>query len=94
MTLCTHSLIHEPSEIFDRIAGNARKKSVSCAIDMTMTHILPRLLERSKKCRGHYSTIYHATLQWIMRTEVMHKIRVQLKFKIMWCTVVARTQLT
>ena len=23
--------------------------------------ILPRLLQRSKKCRGHYSTIYHAT---------------------------------
>ena len=78
-------IIHEPSEIFDRIAGNACI-SVSCALHMTMTHILPRLLERSKRCRGHYSTIYHATLQWIMRTEVMHKIRVKLKFKIMWCS--------
>ena len=29
--------------------------------------ILPRLLQRSKKCRGHYSTLYHATSQWIMR---------------------------
>ena len=27
--------------------------------------ILPRLLQRSKKCRGHYSTIYHAMSQLI-----------------------------
>ena len=30
--------------------------------------ILPRLLQRSKECRGHYSTIYHATSQWIIRS--------------------------
>ena len=31
--------------------------------------ILPRLLQRSKECRGHYSTIYHAASQWIMRSD-------------------------
>ena len=32
-------------------------------------HILPRLLQRSKECRGHYYTLYHATSQWIMRSD-------------------------
>ena len=31
--------------------------------------ILPRLLQRSKDCRGHYSTTYHATSQWVMRND-------------------------
>ena len=33
-------------------------------------YILPRLLERSKKCRCHYFTMtYHATSQWNMRSD-------------------------
>ena len=31
--------------------------------------ILPRLLQRSKKCRGHYSMIYHAMSQLIMTSD-------------------------
>ena len=31
--------------------------------------ILPRLMKKSKECRGQYSTIYNATLQWIMRSD-------------------------
>ena len=30
---------------------------------------LPWLLERSKKCRGHYSTIYHASSQLIIKCD-------------------------
>ena len=51
--------------------------------------ILPRLLQRSKECRGQFSTIYHATPQWIMRnyTHLSFwqnvKKSVHLKFKIM-----------
>ena len=56
--------------------------------------ILPRLLQRSKKCRGHYSTctLYHATSQWIMRSDThlffWHNVRISvpLKFKIMSIT--------
>ena len=50
--------------------------------------ILPRLLQRSKECRGHYSTLYHATSQWIMRSDThlffWHNVKksVHLKFKI------------
>ena len=40
--------------------------------------ILPRLLQRSKDCRGHYSTLYHATSQWIMRSDT------HLFFDTMW----------
>ena len=38
-------------------------------------YILP--LQRSKECHGHYSMIYHATSQWIMRsdTQQCEKIR-------------------
>ena len=31
--------------------------------------ILPRLLQRSKESRGNYSTLYHVTSQWIMRSD-------------------------
>ena len=54
--------------------------------------ILPRLLQRSKECRGHYSTLYHATSQWIMRSDThlffwhIVKNSVHLKFKIMSIT--------
>ena len=38
--------------------------------------ILPRLLQRSKECRCHYSTLYHATSQWVMRSDTQcEKIR-------------------
>ena len=37
------------------------------ALKVYSRDILPRLLQRSKECRGHYSTLYHATLQWIIR---------------------------
>ena len=36
--------------------------------------ILPRLLQRSKECRGHYSTIHHPTSQWIMRSDMYTSI--------------------
>ena len=55
--------------------------------------ILPRLLQRSKESRGHYSTLYHATSQWIMRSDTHlffwhnEKKSVYLKFKIMSITV-------
>ena len=44
--------------------------------------ILPRLLQRSKKCRGHYSSIHHASSQWVMRSDTcqLHQWRIQ-KFK-------------
>ena len=29
--------------------------------DKALIMILPQLLQRSKRCRGHYSTKYHAT---------------------------------
>ena len=54
--------------------------------------ILPRLLQRSKECRGHYSTLYHATSQWIIRSythlSFWHNVKksVHLKFKIMSIT--------
>ena len=57
-----------------------------------ITIILPRLLQRSKECCGHYSTLYHATSQWIMRSEThlffWHNVKksVHLKFKIMSIT--------
>ena len=38
-------------------------------MDITLYIILPRLLQRSKECRGLYSTLYHATSQWIMRSD-------------------------
>ena len=34
-----------------------------------LSFIQPRLLQRSKEWRGHYSTLYHATSQWIMRSD-------------------------
>ena len=44
------------------------ERSVNCKeyrkvlmIDILMSDILPRLLRRSKKCRGHYSSLYHTT---------------------------------
>ena len=43
--------------------------------------ILPRLLQRSKECRGHYSTLYHATSQWIMRNDTHDVIS---SFDTMW----------
>ena len=55
-------------------------------------YILPRLLQRSKECRGHYSTIYHATSHWTMRSDAhlsfWHNVKksVHLKFKIMSIT--------
>ena len=33
--------------------------------------ILLRLLQRSKKCRGHYSTMYHATSRSETRTYLL-----------------------
>ena len=50
--------------------------------------ILPRILQKSKKCSGHYSTIYHATSQWVMRSETClsfwHNVNksISLKFNI------------
>ena len=47
--------------------------------------ILPLLLQRSKKCHGHYSTTYHATSQWIIRSDIytsQYEESVYLKFKI------------
>ena len=37
--------------------------------------ILPRLWKRSKKYRSHYSTIYHATTQQIMRIDTKLELR-------------------
>ena len=60
--------------------------------DISIYTILPRLLQRSKECRGHYSTLYHATSQWIMRSDThlffWHNVQksVHLKFKIMSIT--------
>ena len=54
--------------------------------------ILPRLLQRSKKCRGHYSTIYHAMSQWVIRSETHlsfgHNVKnsLRLKLKVMSIT--------
>ena len=50
------------------------------------------LLQKSKKCRGHYSTIYHATSQWVIRSEthlsVGHNVKnsLRLKLKVMSIT--------
>ena len=40
--------------------------------------ILPQLLQRSKTSRGHYSTVYHATSQWVLRSDT------NLSFGIIW----------
>ena len=37
--------------------------------------ILPRLLQRSKECRAHYSTLYHATSQWITGLQITLKLQ-------------------
>ena len=56
---------------------------------VALTAILPRLLQRSKECSGHYSTLYHATSQLIKRCDThlffWHNVKksVHLKFKIM-----------
>ena len=50
--------------------------------------IRQRLFQRSKKCRDHYSTIYHAKSQWVKRSDthlsswINVKKSVRLKFKI------------
>ena len=38
-------------------------------VDIIIVFILPWLLQRSKKYRGHCSTIYHTTLQWVMGSD-------------------------
>ena len=48
--------------------SNALPKVDFLQISYMLIRILPRLLQRSKECRGHYSTIYHATSQWIIRS--------------------------
>ena len=35
------------------------------------------VIKRSKKCRGHYFTIYHATSQWIMRSDTHLELLLQ-----------------
>ena len=35
--------------------------------------ILPRLLQRLKEYHGHYSTIYHATSQWIINSDLRNE---------------------
>ena len=56
------------------------------------TQLLPRLLQRSTECHGHYSTIYHATSQWNIRSYTHLyfwqnvKKSMHLKFKIMSIT--------
>ena len=58
--------------------------------DYILLYILPRLLQRSKECHGHYPTIYHAKSKWIMRTDThlsfWHNVKksVHLKFRNMW----------
>lgn len=55
--------------------------------------IWQRLLQLSKKCRNHYSSIYHATSQWIMIRDTLFSpwnnvkkyVRLQFKIKSIAC---------
>ena len=38
--------------------------------------ILPQLLQRSKTSRGHYSTVYQATSQWVLRSDTNHSFSI------------------
>ena len=41
-----------------------------CIDSFQILEILPWLLQRSKRCHGHYSMIYHAMFQWVTRSDI------------------------
>ena len=54
--LCHRGIYHNHSLLPDKIQTRVNKQN-------EFIRILPQLLQRSKRCQGHYSTIYHGTSQ-------------------------------
>ena len=54
--------------IFFALDNLIQKKQ--CINSFQILEILPWLLQRSKRCHGHYSMIYHAMFQWVTRSDI------------------------